>query len=246
MCSIRSQADIIIEPMSDDALPWLPFLLQTSDALFPTGAYAHSLGFEEMVRLGVVTDTPTLADYLREQVVPALRAQELPYLRFAFEMARDGHLAGLRRIDLEISAWKLAPETRKASAQLGTRRLKALRIIHASPLLAAFETLIRTGAARGHHLCVCGLQGAIEGMPLPAVLAAYFYQSLAAVCGAALKLIRIGQEGIQRTLREAVRSAHDCIAASLEVERERAGWFNPLLEIASLRHARADERLFIS
>ena len=27
--------------------PWLAFVLQTSDPLFPTGAYAHSLGLEE-------------------------------------------------------------------------------------------------------------------------------------------------------------------------------------------------------
>ena len=39
-----------------EELPWLPFLLQTADALFPTGAYAHSLGFEEIVRLDVVRD----------------------------------------------------------------------------------------------------------------------------------------------------------------------------------------------
>jgi urease accessory protein len=217
---------------------WLPFLLQTSDALFPTGAYAHSLGFEETVRLGVVCDEATLRRFLLDQIVPAQREQELPYLRFAYDAASVGDLAELRRIDDEISAWKLAPETREASAQLGTRRLKALRTISDASLLEAF--------AHGHHLSVCGLQAAVEGVPLSASLAAYFYQSLAAVCSAAMKLIRIGQEGCQRALREAARLADETVAASLKVEREHAGWFNPVLEIASLRHARADERLFIS
>jgi urease accessory protein UreF len=36
------------------------------------------------------------------------------------------------------------------------------------------------------------------------------------------------------------------VQASLEVEREEAGWFDPLLEIAAMRHEFADERLFIS
>jgi urease accessory protein len=152
----------------------------------------------------------------------------------------------VRRLDLEISAWKLAPETREASVQLGTRRLKALRTISAAPLLEAFERIVARGACRGHHLSVCGLQAAIEGVPLKAALAVYYYQSLAAVCGAAMKLIRIGQEGCQRVLRDAARLADSSIAASLEIERGAAGWFNPVLEIASLRHARADERLFIS
>jgi len=165
-----------------DDLSWLPFLLQTADALFPTGAYAHSLGFEEAVRLGMVSNPAALKTFLLEQIVPAQREQELPYLRFAFAAASQGHLAELRRIDLEISAWKLAPETRDASAQLGMRRLKALRTIHSAPLLAAFETLVTTGACRGHHLSVCGLQAAVSGVPLEAALAAYFYQSLSAIC----------------------------------------------------------------
>lgn len=229
-----------------DALSWLPFLLQTSDALFPTGAYAHSLGFEECVRLGMVRDEATLRAMLIEQSVPALREQELPYLRFAWEAARAGHLAELRRIDGEIDAWKLAPETRAASAQLGGRRLKALRTISGAPLLAAFETLLAQGACRGHHLSVCGLQAVVAGVPLEAALAAYYYQALAAICAAALKLIRIGQDGVQRALRAASLEAEATVRASLAVPREAAGWFNPLLEIASLRHARAEERLFIS
>jgi urease accessory protein len=232
--------------MEAGTLAWLPFLLQTSDALFPTGAYAHSLGFEECVRLGVVRDERSLAEFLVEQIVPAQREQELPYLRFAFDSAADGHLAELRRIDAEIGAWKLAPETREASAQLGVRRLKALRVVHPAPLLAAFERLVEARACRGHHLVVCGMQAAVEGVPLRAALAAYFYQSLAAICGAALKLIRIGQEGTQRALRAAAIETSAAVEASLLVRRDDAGWFNPLLEIASLRHERAEERLFIS
>jgi urease accessory protein len=187
-----------------------------------------------------------LKPFLLEQIVPAQREQELPYLRFAFEAARAGHLAELRRIDLEISAWKLAPETREASAQLGMRRLKALRTVHPAPLLAAFEALVKKGACRGHHLSVCGLQAAVSSAPLEAALATYLYQSLSAVCGAAMKLIRIGQDACQVALREATIAATETIAASLKVERANAGWFNPELEIASLRHARAEERLFIS
>lgn len=227
-------------------IDWLPFLLQTADALFPTGAYAHSLGFEEIVRFGMVRDERSLGEFLHAQVIPALQQQELPYLRFACEAAWDGHLAELRRLDLEISAWKVAAETRLASAQLGTRRLKALRTISDAPLLAAFDMQIGRGACLGHHLVVCGLQAAVEGIPLEAALMAYFYQSLAALGAAALKLIRIGQDGVQRALRAANTEARTAIQASLLVSREDAGWFNPLLEIASMRHERAFERLFIS
>jgi urease accessory protein len=227
-------------------LSWLPFLLQTADALFPTGAYAHSLGFEEAVRLGIVRDERTLGDFLRLQMTPALERQELPYLRFAAAAGRAGDMAKLCALDEEISAWKLARETREASIQLGVRRLKALRVISAASLLDQYGDCLAGGSARGHHLTVCGLQSVIENIPLEPALAAYFYQSLAAVCGAALKLFRIGQDGCQRALRAACVDAELTIQRSLAIERPDAGWFNPLLEIASMRHERADERLFIS
>ena len=222
---------------------WLPFLLQTSDALFPTGAYAHSLGFEESVRLGVVRDEASLREFLRDQIVPALEQQELPWLRFAHDAAGLDEICA---VDREISAWKLARETRAASAQLGGRRLKALRTISDAPLLAEFERAIAERHATGHHLTVCALQARVETMPLAVALTAYFYQTLAGVCAAALKLIRIGQDGVQRSLRAAAAEGETVICRSLAVAREDAGCFNPLLEIASMRHEHADERLFIS
>ena len=138
------------------------------------------------------------------------------------------------------------PETREASAQLGVRRLKALRTIVDAPLLAEFEQAIAARRASGHHLVVCALQARVENIPLEAALATYLYQSLAAICAAALKLIRIGQDGCQRSLRVAAAGAQTTVRDSLAVAREDAGWFNPLLEIAAMRHERADERLFSS
>ena len=224
-------------------LAWLPFLLQTSDALFPTGAYAHSLGFEEIVRLGMVTNEPTLQDFLHQQIIPAQQHHELPYLRFAYTAHT---LEEWCVLDREISAWKLARETREASAQLGGRRLRALRTISNAAPLAEFDEAISRGQAAGHHLVVCALQARTEGIPLLAALATYFYQSLAAICAAAMKLIRIGQDGCQRALRAAGQNAETVIQTSLTISREDAGWFNPLLEIAGMRHERANERLFIS
>lgn len=233
-----------VEPAVSD---WLTLLLQTSDALFPTGAYAHSLGFEEAVRLGLVRDEDTLREFLTGHIAAGLAAFELPYVRFAHEAARAGDLSTLVELDAEVGAAKLARETREASAQLGERRLKALRnILPADPLLASCERAVRNREMEGHHPIICGVQAAVAGMPLETALTAYFYQGLAATGGAALKLIRIGQDGVQRALRAASADAPAAAARSLGVTRDEAGWFNPLLEIASMRHERAGERLFIS
>ncbi|MCX6976536.1 MAG: hypothetical protein NTX04_01075 [Verrucomicrobia bacterium] len=80
----------------------------------------------------------------------------------------------------------------------------------------------------------------------PVLKVAYFYQAVASICAASLKLIRIGQDGVQRVLQVALKETQQVVGGSLLVERASAGWFNPLLEIAAMRHERAEERLFIS
>jgi len=91
-------------------------LLQPADALFPTGAYAHSLGSRKScASASCAMSHPR--DFLRRQIVPAQREHEIPYSVSLSLPPAAGHLAELRRLDLP-RRWKLAPETRDASAQL--------------------------------------------------------------------------------------------------------------------------------
>ncbi len=230
--------------VDEDLAAWLPALLQTNDAFFPTGAYAHSFGFEELARLRNLRDEAGLREFVEMSVLPALAGQELPYLRFAFEAAAD--LVRLCEIDHEISAWKIAREIREASIQIGGRRLAALRAINDHQVYRDFTAAIAARKTPGHHLTVCALQAAVENFPLPGALTAYTYQTVSGICSASLKLLRIGQEGCQRVLRRALEAVPEIVTHSQTVRREPAGFFDPLLEIAAMRHEFANERLFIS
>ena len=219
---------------------WLPWLLQVSDSAFPSGAYAHSLGLEELVQAEVVGDADALEAYLHRQVLPNLLALELPLLAHGHRCAAHGDLAGLQALDEELDAWKLAAELRAASRQLGSRRLALTQQLDADPLVSAY-------AARGapcHHLAVCALE--LRHLPVEAAACAWAQQAIAGSATAAMKLMRLGQERCQGMIRRAVLALSPQLAAACQVPPHRAGWFNPLLEIASLRHAQAAERLFIS
>ena len=200
---------------------WLPFLLQTTDSLFPTGAYAHSSGLESLVQLGLVTDAPTLAAFLRTHALPALARYELPYLGFAREAAARGDLPTLVALDREYGAGKLAREAREASAGIGMQRLRML--LRLETLLAAAPG--RGGQPGGAGGCAGvrggsrvrrgpwprggGLRGAGRGCWAclwMAAMFAYGYGSLAGFGSAALKLIRIGQEGVQGGARRRARA----------------------------------------
>ena len=223
---------------------WLPYVLQTTDPLFPTGSYAHSFGLEEFVRLTGATDEASLRRFLDLQILPALTYQDLPYLRFAHTYSAANDLPALTTLDREINAWKIPSELRAASLRLASRRLDILLKIAPTPLLTSLSRHIAAGEIPGHHLTISGAQYA--AIPLEAALTTYLYQTLSSSCVAALKLLRIGQEASQRVLTAALEKSPAAVRASLEIQRPQAGYFNPLLEIASMRHQTAIERLFIS
>ena len=93
----------------------LPYVLQTSDPLFPTGSYAHSFGLEEFVRLTDAREEAALGQFLELHILPALTCKELPYLRYGHDAAIMNDFEGLIEIDREIHAWKVPSELRAAS-----------------------------------------------------------------------------------------------------------------------------------
>ena len=219
---------------------WLPWLLQVNDSQFPSGAYAHSMGLEELVQRGVVQKPEDLERFLQHQIIPSLLAFELPFLVKAHACAAAGDYAALRLMDDELEAWKLAAELRQASRQLGSRRLALVQKLDADPALTSYAQ----SEAPCHHLIVCALE--LRHLPVTAAVCAFALQTISGYAISSMKLIRLGQERCQLIIRGCMTLIAPRLDALISTPSERLGWFNPLLEIASMRHARANERLFIS
>jgi len=228
----------------NDELPWLAPLLQVSDSAFPTGGYAHSAGFEQIVQFGLLRDAGTMAAYIEEHLWPSLVHFELPVVRLAQSAAKTGDVFELLMLDEIIDATKGARELREASRTIGRRRLNALRDIGVSTIPVEFARLVLEDQTPGHHAVVFG--AGLASMPQSALLAAWAFQALSGICLAAPKLLRIGQDAVQRVLAAAIAPMESRIETSRSVTRDDLGWFDPAVEIASMQHEIAHERLFIS
>ena len=112
------------------------------------------------------------------------------------------------------------------------------------PVLAAFARAVSAGSTPGHHPVVFG--AGLAALPSTAPLGAWAYQNLAAACFAAPKLLRIGQDATRRALAAALAPVEKNIATAMKVKRDDIGWFDPLVDLASMQHEIAHERLFIS
>jgi urease accessory protein len=208
------------------------------DSQFPTGGYAHSGALEEVVRLGVVRDAATFERFLAGQLVPSLLAVELPFARMAHAAAGREEVERLAALDREVAAWKPCRELREASRATGERRFRMLRELEPCELLERCERELPWK----HHAVVIGLQG--REAPVEAVSWALLVQAVAGSAGAAIKLLRIGQGVAQGIVRRVVAG----LGPALPVGEEPggAGAFTPMIDLASMMHERAEERLFIS
>jgi urease accessory protein len=188
-----------------------------------------------------VRDAAGLERFLHDHVVPALSHFELPMFARAHGMAGEGDVAGLAALDRELDAWRLAVELREASARMGSRRLALVRALRPDALLDRFAA----GGTPQHLPVVCALE--FRHVPVSSAACAFALQSVAGTVAAGVKLLRLGQERAQGIIHRTMRDmAPAIVSAVADPELRRVGWFSPLVEIASLRHARARERLFIS
>jgi urease accessory protein len=221
--------------MIADPLLWL---LQSNDSAYPSGAYAHSFGLEEIVESGIVHDADSLEQFLLRQIIPALLTFELPYFARVHRAAVVQDHEKLLALDQELDAWRIPHEIRDASRRIGSQRLDLFATLDASPFITRF----RAASPRCHQLVVSALEHAF--LPAPQAASAIAFQTIAGLTAASMKLIRIGPSACQKILRRSLEHIGPQIDAALL--REPCGWFNPLLEIASLRHERSHARLFIS
>lgn len=217
--------------------PWL-WLLQANDTAYPSGAYAHSFGLEELVEAGVVSRAEDLENFLTQQILPALLTFEIPFFARAHAAAVAGDAEALLALDAELDAWRIPAELRDASRRIGSQRLDLLLQLDPTPLVIRH----REHSPRSHHLVVTALE--LSNIPLAQAARAFAFQSIAGFTASSMKLMRIGQTACQLIARRTLAALGEKIDASLSQPVD--GWFNPLLEIASLRHARAHSRLFIS
>ena len=229
-------------------IEWLGGLIQTTDTLFPSGGYAHSYGLEEMVALGKVQSKEDLEGFLMQEILPSLEKLELPYLRYSVEAVEKNDLEELAKINEEISAWKLTREIRDAGNSQGAQLLRMILEIYQCPLSKELKQLLQGRGDQCQHITATALLRNKQKAPLDSSMIAWIYQAVSNFCSASIKLLRLGELACQKIINRCINGEkiQGLLARSVEVKREEAGFFNPMLDLASARHELAFSRLFIS
>lgn len=221
-------------------------LLQLSDGLFPTGGFAHSFGLETYVQDGLVSDRAGLEEFVVAHLEGSAGPADAVATATAARLAVAGDLAGWVALDARLEAMKAVPETRAASRQMGRQTLRVTAATTEDAFLGDLARAVDDSLAAGHHATVLGAALGRAGAEPEAAAVAFLCSTAALLVGAGLRLIALGQLDGQRVLT-AMRPRIARLAAAAAVGAPADMWsFNPGIELAAIRHATLDARLFRS
>lgn len=227
-------------------------ILQFSDGLFPVGSYAHSFGLETYAAEGAVRNAQGvecfLLSYLQGSVAPTDVIAALASRRAALSgpSARKQCII----VDHRLHALKPASELRDASRQMGRQVLRVAAAL-GEPLNLHGLTpdlchAVEKEETPGHHAMAFGLVGAAMGWRETEMACTFLYSTCAGLVAAALRLLPLGQLAGQRILW-ALGPAIAKLAEEVQGKDMADMWsFAPGIEIAAMRHAGLDARLFRS
>lgn len=215
-------------------------LQQLTDSALPTGAFAHSLGFETYIDRGMVHNEESFGVWLAAFVGQQLTYSDALAIRFLYEGV------AVAELDALLSAQLLPRQLREASLKMGGRLLEIGTEVFPSPELAAYRELVATGRAAGHQPLAFAVVARSLGVPLPEALAAYLFATVTSLTQNAVRAIPLGQNAGQRLLRKASENVAAAVGRVSRLDRDDFGAVSPGLEISQMRHERQRARMFMS
>jgi urease accessory protein len=213
-------------------------LLQTTDSLFPTGAFSHSGGLEGLTADGLLRTAEDAERGLSEILTRSFALIDLPACGLAHRAAAD--VDRLVEIDAWVDSLKAPRETREAGRSLGRRRLKVV----AAP--DGYRAAVEDGRSPGQQAVVTGVHAALDGISREDAMLAFGYGTAAGLVASAMKLLPLGQSRGQAFLARMGERMPELVRSADHRSLEDLGSFTPLFDIAAMRHEIARTRLFIS
>lgn len=235
----------------DPALTQLLVQLQFSDSQFPSGAFAHSYGLEQLVRERWIVDAAGVEAFVRSLLTLQTATSDARTAAAVVMAAQAGDLDEVIRLDQRLHVTKAPTELRAASSSTGRRLLEEC-VVHPearSPLVSDFLDAVREGRSPGTHPVALGLVEGCMGIDASSVVTAVLFGTAVAVLSAAVRLLPVSHRDVQgalHRLRPLIAELAWEATAEPDAESPCITAFQPLQEVLSMRHAAAPVRLFAS
>jgi urease accessory protein len=231
-------------------------LLTLADARLPAGGHTHSGGVEQAIAGGLISDSASLAAFLRRRLATsgavaaglaaAACAEGLEWLAAGGGRAGDvvgaTGTTGFPALDDEADARTPSPALRAASRQQGRGLVRVGRRAWPSPVWDALP-------ARPHHAIALGVAAAAAGLAARDAAAAAAYLSVSGSATAAQRLLALDPitvAGLTARLAPEIDAVATAAASRNGRICEVSGATDPLLDLLAEVHAARKDRFFAS
>ena len=221
-------------------------MLQLGDSFFPTGLYTLSHGLETLEQTAQVASAGDLEAFIEDYITGANGPADAVAAAASLHAALIEDIQEIVEIDRHLLALKLAHEAAVASTRTGRRLLRLARDLSPSTVLHRYADAVAAGEAPGNFAVGLGVLGAGWGMAPEQVALVELYSFVSGLLGASLRLMRIDHAQTQAILRRLKPLIAHIAAEAAATSYQEMYSFAPSIEIAQMRHERAEVRLFVS
>ena len=221
-------------------------LLHLVDPTLPIGGFNHSNGLETFVQQRVVESKATLEEYVQTQLLQNWIYNDGAYLSLAFDAMCEGNFDRLCELDWQLSATKVARESREGSFKLGVRLLKIFIRYETHALLTAYQHAIAEKRVQGYFPIVFAMVAQAMGLSKADTLYAFYYNAAVGAITNGVKLIPLSQMEGQDILFDLRRSLVQAVELSLDPDEEWLGAATLANDIRAMQHEVLYTRLYMS
>ncbi|OOF60515.1 urease accessory protein UreF [Rodentibacter sp. Ppn85] len=221
-------------------------LLHLVDPTLPIGGFNHSNGLETFVQQRIVENKATLENYLQTQLLQNWIYNDGAYLSLSFDAMESYNFDCLCELDRELSATKVARESREGSFKLGVRLLKIFIRYENHPVLTAYHQAITEKRVQGYFPIVFAMIAQAMGLTKADTLYAFYYNAAVGVITNGVKLIPLSQMDGQDILFGLRQPLQQAVELSLNPDLDWLGAATLANDIRAMQHEQLYTRLYMS
>ncbi|GAB7520359.1 urease accessory protein UreF [Rhodococcus sp. no. 34] len=220
-------------------------MMQFSDSMFPVGSFSFSNGLESAVAQGIVTDGPSLREFVLSATHQGATCDGIAVLA-AHRGATAGDFSAILAADHAVIERKLNEEARTMSTRMGKKLAELGGRLAGETLFNKWLAAIASGETPGTYPVGLGIAFAEMGSPEEDAFTVNQYGVAMTLLGAALRIVRVDHLATQEILFEVNQTAGREYAAVRDYGLDDMSNFAPMIDILAAVHVKAHVRMFMN
>lgn len=220
-------------------------LLQFTDSTFPVGTFSFSNGLETAAYEGIVTDAPTLREFVESQARQAAFTDGVAAIH-AHRCYLSGDYDGIVEADRMLLRYKMNAEARLMLQRMGKKLAELASGLFDSPIIKTWLEGINSGEVPGTFPVGQGLAYAAAGVSEKDLFCAHQYGVINMVLSAALRIVRVSHYDTQKILFDLASRIEKFYEEASRMELKEMNAFFPQLDIIASLHEKGNMRMFMN